>query len=99
MVDGDRAADRSDKTFYDKMSSSWKNNKVIAISVFLVVVTIALLKVYTEITSFVAKVDPKKDRILEFNRLVQPIYFQERFSRLVDGQTDRIFQMIKDIKD
>ena len=96
MADSDQP--QIEKSFYDRMFSYWKNNKTIAISVFIVVVVIALIKAYTEVAVFVQKINSTADRIAEFNRLVQPIYFEERFANLLDGQQDRIAQMIKDIK-
>jgi outer membrane protein OmpA-like peptidoglycan-associated protein len=86
-------------TFYDRLVSWWKNNRIIAITVFAVALAVGGMTLVTQTQDFFDRFNPKPARISEFNRLVQPIYFVERSTELSPGEPEHLAKIGEQIRE
>ena len=86
------------KTFYESIQDGWKNNKTIAIVVFLIAGIVAIINSYETIDNFVRKVFDNSSEIAFFNQNVQPIYFEGRGFKLIGDNCTPIEKLADSIQ-
>jgi outer membrane protein OmpA-like peptidoglycan-associated protein len=88
----------TNQPYFDRLKSSWKNNKPISILVLAVVIGIGGLETYSRFDDLVAKLSGKEQKIAFFNKNTPPIYFEGRDSIIPTGQLQALEQIAKEIK-
>jgi hypothetical protein len=89
---------RGEDTSYDGLVSWWKNHRIAASVVFMLVLIGSGITFYMKAEDFLGRFNSRAATIAEFNRLAQPVDFDERTTELAPGEAERFDKIVEEIK-